>query len=593
MKKLVFIFVLVLLFLKNYAQESPGVMVENYQKLGADEAVRAILIDRQNYKWLGTDRGLYRMVSMEIEPELLFKDSICGLAEDKSELVWFGNRKQLIISEDRNNSIYLGKDQAEITSMAYYNGDLWVGTNMGLFRISEQQKKVVKHYTVENSKLKSNQINMIYKDEENKLWVGTDQGVAIINKKDWSYYEKDYKITGAIATSEGVWLLSDTRMWLIFKEDGRDRWQDAAVRRGLSKGPVRALASDSKGRVYIASEILVQFDPYSDKSLQIDEDYGFVSSQTLSLACDKNDDLWVGTADRGLFKIDMLDGKDENFSVVAFSKGELKCPGDKTASINVIVKGGKTPYSFQWSQPELSGAKLDSVGAGAYAVTVTDAEGEEYIANVVVDEPDPFLIEIISKERVTETNRKDGKASIDIKGGTPPYRILWDNGKTSTNVTNLSGGKHTVRIADANFCQKTAEVYIDQPKIIPDLVRSKIQVGQTLRINELFFTADSSVISADSYSVLDEIFQFLNANKDVVIEIGGHTNGIPAHEYCDWLSSLRANNVAQYLYERGIASQQISFKGYGKRVPIASNDTQAGRIRNQRVEIKILSIKQG
>ena len=179
---------------------------------------------------------------------------------------------------------------------------------------------------------------MLYLDTENKLWVGTDAGVAVIDQKDWDYYEADHKITGAINTSEGVWLLAEKKMWLIYKEDGRDRWQDAAVKRGLSRGPVRALAADSKGRIYVASEILVQFDPVTDKALQIDEDYGFVSSQTLSLKCDKNDDLWVGTADRGLFKMDMIDSEDEKFTVVAFSKGEIKCPNDKTASIILAVR---------------------------------------------------------------------------------------------------------------------------------------------------------------------------------------------------------------------------------------------------------------
>ena len=51
--------------------------------------------------------------------------------------------------------------------------------------------------------------------------------------------------------------------------------------------------------------------------------------------------------------------------------------------------------------------------------------------------------------------------------------------------------------------------------------------------------------------------------------------------------------IAYYLYNKGVPEAQISYKGYGKRVPIASNDTQSGRQKNQRVEIKIVSIKQG
>lgn len=152
--------------------------------------------------------------------------------------------------------------------------------------------------------------------------------------------------------------MAEKKMWLIYKEEGRDRWQDAAVKRGLSSGPVRAIVADSKGQIYVASEILVKFDPYTDKSLQIDKDYGFVSAQTLSLACDKNDDLWVGTADRGLFRIDIIEGEVEELSVVAFSKGEIKCPGAKTASITVITRGGKHLTATNGTYQNFQGVKL-------------------------------------------------------------------------------------------------------------------------------------------------------------------------------------------------------------------------------------------
>ncbi|MEO6692178.1 MAG: OmpA family protein, partial [Saprospiraceae bacterium] len=192
---------------------------------------------------------------------------------------------------------------------------------------------------------------------------------------------------------------------------------------------------------------------------------------------------------------------------------------------------------------------------------------------------------------VSEANKRDGKANIKVEGGNPPYRIAWDNGRSGESVTNLAAGKHVIRVYDQNNCQYNFDIIIDAPKVIPELDRTKLIVGQTLRINQLYFTADSSVVSNDSYSVLNEIYEFLKSNKEIIVEIGGHTNGIPPHEYCDKLSSARAKNVANYLYEKGIPVSQINFRGYGKRNPIASNETQNGRIMNQRVELKILEIK--
>lgn len=127
-------------------------------------------------------------------------------------------------------------------------------------------------------------------------------------------------------------------------------------------------------------------------------------------------------------------------------------------------------------------------------------------------------------------------------------------------------------------------------RILKDLDKSKIKQGQKIKIENLYFEADTSTISESSYAVLDEIRDFLAQYKDVKVEIGGHTNGTPKHSYCDKLSTDRAKAVADYLIEKGVNRDQITYKGYGKRKPIANNFTTEGRIKNQRVEIKILSL---
>ena len=127
-------------------------------------------------------------------------------------------------------------------------------------------------------------------------------------------------------------------------------------------------------------------------------------------------------------------------------------------------------------------------------------------------------------------------------------------------------------------------------KKILNLDRNTIRKGQTIEIQNLYFTADVATINRDSYEVLDEIYDFLRTNSDISVEIGGHTNGNCSHDYCDKLSTDRAKVVAEYLVEKGILSDRLTFKGYGKRKWIASNLTKEGRMKNQRVEIKILSI---
>jgi len=125
---------------------------------------------------------------------------------------------------------------------------------------------------------------------------------------------------------------------------------------------------------------------------------------------------------------------------------------------------------------------------------------------------------------------------------------------------------------------------------ISELKSSDLKEGQSIRMDKLYFKNDSAVVTEASYEVLNDIYTFLTKNPEVSVEIGGHTNGLPPHEYCDKLSAERAKVVYDYLLKKGIAANRLQYKGYGKRMPIDSNTTIEGRRRNQRVEIKILKL---
>jgi outer membrane protein OmpA-like peptidoglycan-associated protein len=120
--------------------------------------------------------------------------------------------------------------------------------------------------------------------------------------------------------------------------------------------------------------------------------------------------------------------------------------------------------------------------------------------------------------------------------------------------------------------------------------REDMRAGQKIRIENLQFQTDIASIKPQSYPILDNIYRFLEANPDVVVEIGGHTNGLAETEYADRLSTERARAVADYLIGKGISRERIQYRGYGKRYPIDTNDTPEGRRRNQRVEIKIIGL---
>lgn len=169
-----------------------------------------------------------------------------------------------------------------------------------------------------------------------------------------------------------------------------------------------------------------------------------------------------------------------------------------------------------------------------------------------------------------------------VKVDTPPKKV---NVNPRPTVTTPSVTTTTPSVKD------TTAKEADKGDFKSDLRTQDLKIGDIFRLQNLYFPADSANITKVSENTLNELYTFLKKNPNVVIEIGGHTNGLPEHNYCDKLSSARAKTVADYLIKKGIPSQQIQHKGYGKRKPVDSDGNPYGRERNQRVEIKILNIK--
>jgi len=88
------------------------------------------------------------------------------------------------------------------------------------------------------------------------------------------------------------------------------------------------------------------------------------------------------------------------------------------------------------------------------------------------------------------------------------------------------------------------------------------------------------------HALLIQVVEIMNKNPTLKIEIQGHTDNIGAAKYNQQLSEKRANAVKEFLIEAGVQSDRIRAKGYGLSQPIASNETEQGRKRNRRVELK-------
>ena len=106
------------------------------------------------------------------------------------------------------------------------------------------------------------------------------------------------------------------------------------------------------------------------------------------------------------------------------------------------------------------------------------------------------------------------------------------------------------------------------------------------------FGFNSADVNAQFYPVLDKVATTLSEYNQTTVNVVGHTDSIGSDAANQTLSERRARSVAGYLQSHGVAAQRLVVSGKGKTQPVDTNDTEAGRANNRRVEITLVPIAQ-
>lgn len=105
--------------------------------------------------------------------------------------------------------------------------------------------------------------------------------------------------------------------------------------------------------------------------------------------------------------------------------------------------------------------------------------------------------------------------------------------------------------------------------------------------NDLSFAVNQSTLNAGVRESLDGIARTVVEYPETTILVVGHADSTGKDDYNLKLSERRANAVADYLGARGVASQRLSAVGRGESQPISDNESEEGRAKNRRVEIRL------
>ena len=197
---------------------------------------------------------------------------------------------------------------------------------------------------------------------------------------------------------------------------------------------------------------------------------------------------------------------------------------------------------------------------------------------------------LTSCESIQNANNTQKGAAIGTASGAVIGGILGNNiGKGKNAALGAVLGGIVGGVAGGVIGNKMDKQAKDIKEALPGAQVERVNEGIkiTLSENTVNFDFNSAALTTVSKSNLDKLAGVLVQYPDTNINVYGHTDSKGTDEYNLTLSQKRANSVIDYLVSKGIARTRLNAMGMGEKDPIATNETEAGRAQNRRVEFAI------
>lgn len=158
---------------------------------------------------------------------------------------------------------------------------------------------------------------------------------------------------------------------------------------------------------------------------------------------------------------------------ISFDILPITCSNDSIGVVTALVTGGVPPFNFNWSNGK-TGNTIKNLEAGAYQVTVSDANGCEGTAEAIVEQTFGFSLEIEGLD-IACADQRNGRATAMLEGGMAPFLYNWNTGATGSSITGLAAGTYTLSVTDDIGCTAVDSVTI----LAPDTLQA-IPIGKDI-----------------------------------------------------------------------------------------------------------------
>ncbi len=259
-----------------------------------------------------------------------------------------------------------------------------------------------------------------------------------------------------------------------------------------------------------------------------------------------------------------------------------------------------------WEMPKNLGSQINSTFFDAYYTIPASGEYAYFVSyDQGFGKADIFRIKVTKSSRPKPVTLVRGRV-LSTKTGQPlAASIHFENLKTRKDVGEARsdpktgayqiilpfGVNYGVRANRSDYysVHENLELPVveEYKEVKKDLMMVPIEVGETIKLNNVFFEAGLPILKSESFPELDRLVTVLSENGGINIELEGHTDNRGTADVLMKLSEERVATVLNYLTDHGINKSRITGHGYGATKPVANGDSEEDRKLNRRVEFKI------
>ena len=202
------------------------------------------------------------------------------------------------------------------------------------------------------------------------------------------------------------------------------------------------------------------------------------------------------------------------------------------------------------------------------------------------NEARPEKVMIVKGDVKNETTKEMVEAKVELKNASTKkiteIPVDTETGKFVTIVPQKFD--YILTVKKEGFAYETKFIAASEPESQRsiNLEVKPIELGASYKLNDIYFGTNSYELSFKSKEIIESFIEFLKDNPKIKAEIQGHTDDVGNDKSNLVLSENRARSVLDFIVQQGVASERLTYKGYGKTKPIASNSNDEGRAKNRR-----------